>query len=154
MKTIKNVDKSDKLVPPLSHKLVLQVYFYFLISKILSCFTSQHDSNSASWLHMVFSTQHDVCFSNYVSNYFKSDILHLQREHDVIHGTNDLKEDQTENTRQFTKFFNAWKPSQVNDVGLSQLVHESVEKKLAWSGIRKRCDRNLMKKGSNRSCSS
>ncbi|KAF2581833.1 hypothetical protein F2Q68_00001098 [Brassica cretica] len=27
---------------------------------------------------MVFTTQHDVCFSNYVSDYFRADILHLQ----------------------------------------------------------------------------
>ncbi|KAF3597092.1 hypothetical protein DY000_02021020 [Brassica cretica] len=30
---------------------------------------------------MVFTTQHDVCFSNYVSDYFRADILHLQVMH-------------------------------------------------------------------------
>ena len=62
----------------LSHKLDTQVYSSCLFSKILSCSLSQHDSCSAPWIHMVFTTQHDVCFINYVSDYFRADILHLQ----------------------------------------------------------------------------
>ena len=66
------------LIPlSLGHKLATQVYSSCIFSKILSCSPSLHDSSSAPWLHMVFTTQHDVCFSNYASDYFRADILHL-----------------------------------------------------------------------------
>ena len=68
----------NALIPlSLSHKLAPQVYSSFHISKILSYSPSLHDSSSAPWLHMVFTTHHDVYFSNYVSDYFRTDILHL-----------------------------------------------------------------------------
>ena len=62
----------------LSHKLDTQVYSSFLFSKIFFCSPSLHDSSSAPWLHMVFTTQYNICFSNYVSDYFRTYILHLQ----------------------------------------------------------------------------
>ena len=69
----------NALIPlPLSPKLAPQVYSSFLISKILFCSTNLHDFSSAPWLHMVFTTHHDVYFSNYVSEYFRVDILNLQ----------------------------------------------------------------------------
>ena len=67
------------LIPlSLSQKLDTQVYSPCLFSKIISCSPSLHDSTSTSWLHMVFTTQHDVCFSKYANDYFRADILHLQ----------------------------------------------------------------------------
>ena len=63
----------------LSHKLAIQIDSSCFFSKIFSCSPNLHDSSSAPWLYMVFTTQYDICFSSYVNDYFKTDILDLHQ---------------------------------------------------------------------------
>ena len=47
------------------------MFIHLSLSPRYSFALQVYNSSSAPWLHIVFTTQHGVCFSNYVSDYFR-----------------------------------------------------------------------------------